>query len=98
MKRFSAYLLPILLAVFVSVLVPSVKADRRTPSHSCSKPYKPYRFTDQSELRRFQGDVDQYKACIEEFVDEQETAIRNHRRAASDAIEEWNSFVRYELR
>lgn len=52
-------------------------------SHSCTKPWD----------RNCQGAVDSYKSCIEDFVDEQQTAIRTHSDAASDAIEEWNSFA-----
>jgi hypothetical protein len=96
MKRFSMYLL--LAACVVVLLVSSVKADRRSPDHYCTKPFKPSRPADEWRLRRFRDDVERYKSCIEEFVEEQETAIKNHRRAANDAVEEWNSFVRYELR
>lgn len=73
-------------------------ADIFIPSHSCSKPYNPYSFTSQGELDSFRDDVRRYKSCLEEFVEEQEGAIRKHREAANRAIEEWNSFVRMELR
>jgi hypothetical protein len=75
-----------------------VKADIFAPSHSCSKPYKPYRFDSRWELDNFNDDVRRFKSCIEEFVEEQEDAIRNHREAAKDAVEEWNTFVSLELR
>ena len=69
-----------------------------TPSHSCSKPYKPYQFDSDWELRQFQDDVEDYKRCISDFVEEQEDAVRKHQEAAQEAIDEWNSFVNYELR
>jgi len=68
------------------------------PSHSCSKPYKPYQFDSDWEVRRFRDEVDDYKRCIGEFVEEQEEAVRAHQDAAQEAIDEWNNFVNYELR
>jgi hypothetical protein len=41
--------------------------------------------------------VEQYKSCIEDFVEEQERESRKHQVAAEEAIDEWNSFVQYEL-
>lgn len=77
------------------------------PSHSCykpTKPYKPYSFSSQwdvdnynNELDTFADEVDIYKRCINDFVDEQNTAINTHKNAAESAINEWNSFVSYEL-
>lgn len=80
------------------LLAGSAQADMFTPSHSCSKPYKPYRFNSELEIQRFRDDVEDYKQCINDFVEEQEDAIRRHQEAAQDAIDEWNSFVSYELR
>jgi|GEM_PF-667534 len=69
-------------------------ADMFTPSHSCHKPYRPYQFTSEYEVSNYNSEVDSYKRCIEEFVDEQKDASNHHRDAAREAIEEWNSFAR----
>lgn len=45
----------------------------------------------------FNDEVDMYRICIQQFVSEQEDAIRNHSRALDEAIDEWNDFVNYEL-
>ena len=74
-----------------------VGADSFTPSHSCSKPSRPWS-DDTWAWRRFRDEVERYRRCIEEFVEEQNAAMGRHRSAAQDAIEEWNSFVRWELR
>lgn len=74
-----------------------VNADMFSPSHSCSKPYKPYSFTSRWELEEYKDSIERYKSCIEEFVEEQEEAIRHHQNAAQEAIDEWNRFARYEL-
>jgi len=74
-----------------------LQADTFTPSHMCSKPYKPFEFNSQYEVDTFNEDVRRYKQCILDFVEEQNEAIRNHQNAQEEAIEEWNRFVRYEL-
>ena len=64
----------------------------------CSEPTKPYEFTSQWEVDSFKRDVETYKQCIEDFVDEQNDAVRRHRAAAGEAIDQWNRFVARELR
>lgn len=75
----------------------TASADMFTPSHSCRKPHKPYEFRDEWHVQSFQDEVERYKRCIEEFVDEQNDEAQNHQEAAGDAIDEWNRFVRFEL-
>lgn len=92
---------PVLKHVVVCVLalLPlSAMADRISPSHYCTKPFKPYQFNSRMELNRFLDDTDKYKQCIAEFVAEQREAAQKHQRAAKEAIDEWNTFVNLELR
>ncbi|RLW61170.1 MAG: hypothetical protein B6D75_03630 [gamma proteobacterium symbiont of Stewartia floridana] len=79
------------------VITATVSADIFTPSHSCSKPYKPYQFTDQYELDNFMDEVEAYKRCITDFIEEQNDNVRTHQNAAEEAIDEWNNYVNYEL-
>ena len=72
-------------------------ADMFVSGDSCFKPTKPYKFTSEWEVDNFNNDVERYKRCISNFVDEQNEAARKHQEAASDAIDEWNRFVNYEL-
>jgi len=51
----------------------------------------------QYQLNFFNDEVDTYKRCIMDFIEEQRNAVTNHRKAQSNAIDEWNSFVNYEL-
>jgi hypothetical protein len=74
-----------------------VLADMFAPSHSCSKPYKPYQFNSQYEVDSFNNDVERYKNCIQNFIDEQNEAVLTHQRAADEALDAWNRFVNYEL-
>ncbi|KQB53763.1 hypothetical protein AQS70_09120 [Pseudomonas endophytica] len=76
------------------LLSPFSFADLIEPSHDCNQPDIPYEFEDQYERDQFQVDVEEYKTCITEFVEEQQDAIRKHKSAADDAIDEWNAFSR----
>lgn len=89
-------LLLCLVAAFAS-FTPPVSADMFTPSNSCSKPQKPYEFTDRWQVDQFNNEVEDYKRCISEFVEEQQEEAKHHEDAAQEAIDEWNHFVRYEL-
>ena len=59
-------------------------ADSWGVSHGCSEPYD----------RRDEWSVDSYRDCIEDFVDEQKSAIKRHADAADEAIDDWNSFAK----
>jgi len=93
MKKLSAVSLIVLM---FCVALP-VFADSYTPSHSCHKPFKPYKFDNQWEIQQFKDEVERYKRCISDFVDDQNEEARNHQQAAEDAIEEWNRYVKFEL-
>jgi hypothetical protein len=61
---------------------------------SCTKPYKPYQFSSQSEVDNDNDDVEHYRGCNNNFVREQREAIGEHERAIQQAIDDWNRFVR----
>lgn len=83
-----------ILALFSPLLL---FADMFQPSMHCYKPSKPYKFNSKWEVENFNSDVERYKDCIENFVEEQNSGIQKHKDAVNKAIEEWNSFVKYEL-
>ena len=89
--------LKVLTFITILLLTFSAQADNADPSPSCSKPDKPNKFNTQSELDSFNNGVQQYQRCLYDFVKEQEEEIQRHQRAANDAIDEWNNFVRMEL-
>ena len=65
--------------------LPSLRADYFSPSHSCSEQW------DKSDLY----DVDNFKQCIEDFVDEMNDQASENIGAANYAINDWNSFASY---
>ena len=82
--------------VGASVALP-VLGDMLAPSHSCRQPNKPYEFTSQRQVDRFNSEVEDYRSCINRFVGKQQEAAAAHQNAAQDAIYEWDDFVKYEL-
>ena len=94
------YLIRVLMITLIAISCSWMKlsqADMFLQSHYCSKPYKPFQFNSEFEFDNFMSEVRQYKSCIDQFVEEQEKAIRNHKDAMQSAISEWNNFVNYEL-
>ena len=87
----------LLVTIFLILNSAPSSADMFSDSPSCSKPSKPFQFDSQWEIDNFDEDVQRYKRCISDFVEEKNDAIRNHQLAIDDAIEEWNRFVDYEL-
>jgi hypothetical protein len=47
-----------------------------------------------SDLEMYNATVDRYKRCIEDFVEDQEKAVKRHHDAAQAATEEYNSYVK----
>ena len=83
---------------FLVFAAPLAKADFSVPSHSCSKPGKAVEVKSQNDAEKFNEAVSKYKSCIQGFVQQQEDAIANHQRAASQAIAEWNEFVANDMK
>lgn len=88
----------LLILAMLACFATELHADTFTPSHSCRKPYKPLEFRSEFEVDSFNDDARRYKRCLDKFVEEQKEAIETHRAAAKAAIEDWNRFVRLELR
>ena len=82
----------LLIACVVAPLSTST-ADVFTPSHSCFEPSPPFDMSDEWQVQNFLSEVDSYRSCIQDFVDEQQRAARKHSRAADDAIDDWNLFA-----
>ncbi|MGO9378567.1 MAG: hypothetical protein ACLPN1_08420 [Dissulfurispiraceae bacterium] len=89
----------IILLIFVSGVLclgfspPLAVADKVPPTNSCTQPHRPFKFKSDAEVNDYKAQVESYKKCINDFVEEQNQAIQNHRDAANRAIEEWNLFI-----
>jgi len=51
-------------------------------------------YRSKADLEMYNDSVDRYKRCIEEFVEDQEKAVKRHHEAAVAATEEYDSFVK----
>lgn len=71
------------------------------PSHSCSKPqkpHKPFQFTDQweldrynAEVRRYNSELELYFSCINEYIDNSKNDIRRIQEKMQEAIRDAKS-------
>ena len=61
------------------------------PDHTCSEPYKPYQFTDQYQVDRYNRDMEEYIDCINEYVDNAANDIKRIQESAQSAIDEANA-------
>lgn len=76
------------------------------PSPSCYepvKPFKPYTFNSQWEVNSYNNAIDMYRIevnnfrnCLQNFIDEQNEAIKKHLNAIDAATNKWNNFVTYQ--
>lgn len=85
------------IALALSAASTPANADTFDPSHLCRKPTKPTVVQSKFDIDMFVDDVERYKRCIADFVEEQNEQAAKHQAAAEEAIDEWNRFVRYEL-
>src|SRR5262249_28870752 len=86
------------IALLVFSASPAKAAGSSAPSPSFCKPGKAAEIKTQQEADKFNEAVSKYKSCIEEFVRQQEDAAMIHRRAANEAINEWNDFVTNDMK
>ncbi len=73
-------------------------ADKITPTNPCKQPSRPAKFKSDAEVNSYKEQIEAYRKCINDFVEEQNQAIEKHRAAANQAITEWNFFVNSERR
>lgn len=88
----------ILFLMLLMLSAQSVLADTFQPSHGCRKPYKPLSFTSQFDIDMFVNDVERYKECLIEFIEDQDESIKKHQSAAEEAADDWETFKNRELR
>jgi hypothetical protein len=71
------------------VLLPlSVHADMITPSHNCSKPVNRSQFASEAEQATYRRQVNSYRRCLSDFVNQQNKEARMHSEAARIADNE----------
>lgn len=87
----------LLTMVLCVCVITSVSADMFTPSYSCLKPSRLYKFNSEGELESFKNKAKAYKQCINDFIEKQNYAIKKHQDAAAKAIDDWNNYIKYEL-
>jgi hypothetical protein len=83
------------LALLVSLTTASAFA-ADAPKPSCNKPNLPSKVVLQSELaaKAFQRHMNEYKQCIDTFVQEQKATAEAAIQAGNDAVNDYNSLAK----
>jgi len=84
-------------SLLAAALVPAAFAHAPPPRHDCVAPSRPADEQNDVLWQRFLDDVDEFRACISEFVDHNQAAAGAHTEAARAATLDWNAFVRSDL-
>ena len=71
------------------------------PAHlgdpSCIPPTRPSDNVSAQLWQRFLDDVDRFRACTQQSMEQHQAEARNHQKAAKTAAAAWNDFVRDSL-
>ncbi len=66
-------------------------------AHDCRAPVKPLEFVTDLDRQQFEQQVDQYRNCLQSFVDKQNAAMEKHQTSAQRAADTWNDYAQREL-
>ncbi len=86
-----------LAVILTAALAPWTHAHDPVPDHGCRAPERPENDQDDVLWQGFLDAVDGYRQCISDFAAANRRAAQAHSRAANQATQAWNAFVRREL-
>ena len=101
MSRFSR-VSSILLSVAAAVAAPlanaqaprPASAQASKPAHGCKKPETPGPFTSATQMRGIRQDMDAFKTCINNYVQQQQALVKRAQEDANAAVDEYNAAVK----
>ncbi|MFU8814353.1 MAG: hypothetical protein ACNA7W_03345 [Pseudomonadales bacterium] len=76
---------------------PGAGAHAPAATHGCAAPSRPADDQDDALWQAYLGAVDDFRGCISDYAAANQAAAAAHTRAAHDAVEVWNRFVRDNL-
>lgn len=59
---------------------------------NCRAPKKPLTFAVELDRQQFEQQVDDYRNCLENFVNRQNQAMEKHRHSAEQAAKQWRQY------
>ena len=88
----------IVMLVLASGMLPaSGQAHFFAEAHACKAPLKPLEFITELGRLQFERQVDNYRNCLQTFVDKQNSAMAKHQSSALQAEATWNNYAQREL-
>ena len=86
------------LVMILLLLVPVLGvADLPVPGHECNPPMRPADDVSERVWNQFLAGVDEFRACVSDFVASNHDAADSHRAVANAATHSWNDFVKASL-
>ena len=89
---------PLAMALLLSsFFATSAQAHFFSEAYDCKAPVKPLEFITELDRQQFEQQVDQYRTCLQSFIDKQNSAMAKHQTAAQKAVDGWNRYAQSEL-
>lgn len=95
---FGAGLYRCLLSLALVTSASAAQAHFFAPSHDCRAPQKPLEFTTETDRVQFEEKVKAFRACLEDFVDNQNKAADKHQQAGEAAASAWKDYAEQVLK
>ena len=86
-----------LLALSVAILGALPVQAHEPMTHNCVAPERPANDQDDVLWAQFLTEIDAFQACVSSAADRHQAASDAHQRAAFEAVDAWNDFVRTSL-
>lgn len=61
---------------------------------NCLEPSIPYELVNDEMVNEYNQSVSEYKDCLNQFIDEQKSQIKNHHDSAINAQKSWSDFIK----
>lgn len=62
-------------------------------AQDCKAPLKPLEFITALDKQEFEQQVEQYRNCLQLFIDKQNAGMSNHQTAAQQAADTWSDYA-----
>ncbi|OMH25915.1 hypothetical protein BGP75_25745 [Motiliproteus sp. MSK22-1] len=81
--------------ISVTLLIASAQANAHffAENNNCRPPKKPLQFVTELDKQKFDEKVNDYRSCLETFVNKQNSAMTKHKESAEKAAAVWKQYA-----
>ncbi len=62
-------------------------------AHQCKGPLRPLEFTTEQDKQQFEQKVENYRVCLQQFINKQNAAMTKHQTAGKKAADTWSEYA-----